>query len=121
MPAAHAVQAAGCAVQAVVMAAALDQSIAAAERSAQAVLLRDITPNPFQPVIFERSWLHWNDGCMPKLAQAIYDERRFADLAILADALEEAGCTNHDLLDHCRSVQEHLRGCWALDCVLARV
>jgi hypothetical protein len=54
------------------------------------------------------------------LAQVIYDERRFADLPILADALEEAGCTNTDILDHCRLPGEHVRGCWVVDLILRK-
>jgi hypothetical protein len=53
-----------------------------------------------------------------KLAQVIYDERRFTDLPILADALEEAGCTNSDVLDHCRGPGPHVRGCWVVDLLL---
>ena len=42
-------------------------------------------------------------------------------LAILADALQDAGCDNDDILDHCRGPGPHVRGCWALDLVLALV
>jgi hypothetical protein len=54
------------------------------------------------------------------LAQATYQERRFENLPILADALEEAGCTNVDILSHCRSGGEHVLGCWALDLLLGK-
>jgi hypothetical protein len=47
-------------------------------------------------------WLTWQDGTIPRLAQAIYDERAFDRLPILADALEEARCTHEDVLQHCR-------------------
>jgi hypothetical protein len=50
-----------------------------------------------------------------KIAQAIYQERRFQDLPILADSLDEAGCADVDILDHCRSEGEHVRGCWVVD------
>ena len=66
------------------------------------------------------AWLRWNDGAIPRIAQAIYDERRFADLPILADALEEAGCTSGDILEHCRRPGPHVRGCWVVDLVLDR-
>jgi hypothetical protein len=82
--------------------------------------LRNLFGNPFRPVIVNPSWLTWNGGTVPKLAQAIYDERRFQDLPVLADALEEAGCTNADMLDHCRLPGEHFRGCWAVDLCLAK-
>ena len=55
-----------------------------------------------------------------KLARAIDEEGRFEALAVLADALEEAGCDCTALLDHCRSHGPHVRGCWALDLLLAR-
>ena len=58
------------------------------------------------------------DGAVSKLAQVIYDEDRFGDLPILADALEEAGCTHAELLAHCRGRQAHYRGCWVVDLVL---
>jgi hypothetical protein len=53
------------------------------------------------------------------MARVIYDERRFADLPILGDALEEAGCEQRDLLDHCRAAG-HAVGCWALDLILGQ-
>ena len=81
---------------------------------AQADLLRDIVGNPFRPAAVTlaemSSWLLWNDGAVHKLACVIYDERRFGDLPILADALEEAGCDNADILQHCRN-QEWCIGC----------
>jgi hypothetical protein len=62
----------------------------------------------------------WNGGSIPTLARALYEERRFQDLPILADALEEAGCTNHDILTHFRDPGEHVRGCWAVDLLLGK-
>jgi predicted nucleic acid-binding protein len=86
----------------------------------QAHLLRDLFGNPFRPESIDLSWLTWNDQGIPKLARAIYDERRFEDLFILAHALEQAGCTNHDILVHFRDKDEHARGCWLLDLLLNR-
>jgi hypothetical protein len=77
-------------------------------------------PLPFRPVAINPAWLAWNDGTVQKIAQAIYDERDFDRMPILADALEEAGCTNQDILDHCRSGGEHVRGCWVIDLVLGK-
>lgn len=54
-----------------------------------------------------RSWLDWNDGTAPKLAQTIYDRSDFGMMPILADALEEAGCVDERILNHCRG-QERL-------------
>jgi hypothetical protein len=75
---------------------------------------------PFRPVILEAAWLTWQGGMVPKIAQAIYNDRRFDHLPILADALEEAGCTDADILNHCRQPGEHVRGCWVLDLLLSR-
>jgi hypothetical protein len=81
--------------------------------------LRDIFGNPFQPRRLDAAWLRANDGAVRKMARAIYEENRFADLPILADALEEAGCDDFFLLHHCRS-GEHGRGCWAVDLLLGQ-
>jgi hypothetical protein len=86
----------------------------------QAHLLRDFFGNLFRPESIDPTWLAWNDQAIPKLARAIYDECRFEDLSIVADALEQAGCTNHDILVHCRDKGEHARGCWLLDLLLNR-
>jgi hypothetical protein len=67
-----------------------------------------------------QGWLAWNGGTILKVAQAIYDDRRFEDMPILADALEEAGCTNEGILSHCRGSGEHVRGCWVVDLILGK-
>jgi hypothetical protein len=82
--------------------------------------LRCVFGNPFRPMSVDRSWLNWNDGTIPRIAQIIYNERRFHDLPVLADALEEAGCTILDILSHCRQPGAHVRGCWVLDLVLGK-
>ncbi len=90
------------------------------QRRRQCGLIRDIFGNPFRPAILDTAWLRWRDGFIPQLAQSIYDERRFADLPILGDALEDAGCTNMDILDHCHRPAEHVRGCWVIDLLLGK-
>jgi hypothetical protein len=93
----------------------------AAEERAQVGLLRCLFgPLLFRTVPLALSWLAWNDGTIPKLAQAVYEERAFDRLPILADALEEAGCDNADILTHCRGPGPHVRGCWLLDLLLAK-
>jgi hypothetical protein len=85
----------------------------------QTSLLRDLFGNPFRPKLSAAPHvLGWGEGVVPKLARAVYDDRRFADLPILADALEEAGCTAADVLAHCRAGGEHARGCWVVDLLL---
>jgi hypothetical protein len=92
-----------------------------AEQSAQADLLRDIMGNPFRPVPrVDPTVLTWNAGTVVKLARMIYDERRFTDLPILADALEEAGCTSEEILEHLRGPGPHVRGCWPVDLCLGK-
>jgi hypothetical protein len=81
-------------------------------------LLHDIVGNPFHPGTLDPSWREWNEGLIPKMAQAISAERTFDHLPILADALEEAGCTDTALLEHCRGPGPHVRGCWVLDRIL---
>ena len=76
--------------------------------------------NPFRTTPIDAAWLGWNDGAVVKLAQGIYAGRAFDRLPILADALEDAGCSAADLLDHCRRPGPHVRGCWVVDLLTAR-
>jgi hypothetical protein len=93
----------------------------AAARVAQAALLRDIFgPLPFRPVTLHPTWLAQNRWVVWRLAESIYNDRAFDLLPILADALEEAGCTNTDLLGHLRGLGPHVRGCFVLDLLLAK-
>jgi hypothetical protein len=93
-------------------------------RLLKAKLLRDIFGNPFRPVSFNPAW---QTPTVVSLAQAAYEERAMPSgelnttrLAILADALEECGCNNADILTHLRSPNPHVRGCWVVDWVLAK-
>jgi hypothetical protein len=91
------------------------------DKTCQVALLYDcFGPFPFRPVAVAASWLAWNDGAVRKMAQAIYDERAFDRLPLLADALEDAGCTSADILAHCRGPGPHVRGCWVVDLVLGK-
>jgi hypothetical protein len=92
-----------------------------AMRKVQCSLLRDlIVPVLFRPVGLSPASLTWNGETVPKIARAIYDERAFDQMPILADALEEAGCTDAAILDHCRQPGEHVRGCWVVDMLLGK-
>jgi hypothetical protein len=82
--------------------------------------LRDIFGNPFRTVSVNPAWLRWHDRAVPKLARAFYDERAFDRLSVLADALEEAGCTDAGLLGHCRGPGPHAKGCWVVDLLLGK-
>jgi hypothetical protein len=97
------------------------------EQKEQAGLLRDIIPFPADALCIEPEWLTWHDGTIRRLALSIYEDRELPSgtldvtkMAILADALEEAGCTNAGILEHCRGPGPHVRGCWALDLLLGR-
>jgi hypothetical protein len=90
------------------------------ENHHQIALLHEIIGNPIRSMSVNASCLAWNDGTVPKIAQAIYDERAFDRLPILADALEDAGCDNAEILNHCRRPGEHVRGCWVVDLLLGK-
>jgi hypothetical protein len=87
------------------------------ERAAQAGLIRDIFGNPFCPVEFDRNW---RTPAVLSVAAGIYEDRAFKRLPILADALEDAGCANSEVLKHLRDPGPHVPGCWVVDLVLGR-
>ena len=99
---------------------AVQDSVFFIDTNDQCALWRDLFGNLFRPVSLNPSLLQWHDGTIPKFAQAIYDERAFDRLPILADALEEAGCADSDLLSHCRGPGPHVRGCWVVDLLLGK-
>jgi hypothetical protein len=84
-------------------------------------ILRDLVGNPFRPApALESGWLRDEQGAVSKLAISIYDAHSFDRLPLLADALEDAGCGDVELLSHLRAEGPHVRGCQALDRVLGR-
>lgn len=87
------------------------------ERLAQTRLLREIVGNPFRSSRAGPSWL---TSTVLALASGIYSEKAFDRLPILADALQDAGCDNDDILNHCRDGGVHVRGCWVVDLVLGK-
>jgi len=94
------------------------------ESGAEMVILHDIFGNPFRPTALDPAW---RTPTVTALATAAYEDRHLpagmldADrLAVLADALEEAGCDNADILDHCRDGGPHVRGCWVVDLLLGK-
>jgi hypothetical protein len=90
------------------------------EQARQCHWLRDIFGNPWRPLVVEPTWLNPKGGVVSHLARDIYEQRRFDELPVLADALEEAGCTNQGILTHCRAGGEHVRGCWVIDLLLGK-
>jgi hypothetical protein len=122
----HVAQIAGYAVGAVryVSSSRERQTKGEAEERGQAFLLHDLFGNPFRPVALNPAW---RTPTVLALATAAYDHRILPSgrlepdrLAVLADALEEAGCDNADLLSHLRGNGAHVRGCWAVDLALGR-
>jgi len=86
-----------------------------AESKVQAELLRDIFGNPFRPTTFLPEW---RTSTVLTLSQQMYESRDFSPMPILADALQDAGCTDEGILSHCRGPGPHVRGCWVVDAVL---
>jgi hypothetical protein len=83
----------------------------------QAQILQDLFGNPFRPARIVPSWL---TSKVVGSAQTIYEERAFDRLPDLAEALEEAGCDNQEILAHCRAPGPHVRGCWVVDLLLGK-
>ncbi len=85
-------------------------------------LIRCVFGNPFRtPPAIDRDWLKWNNGTIRTLATAIYEERRFEDMGVLADALSDAGCDSEEILGHSRQQgTSHCRGCWVVDSLLGK-
>jgi hypothetical protein len=100
----------------------------ATARAVQASLLRDIIGNPFRsrPVLAP-SLLAWRDGLLVRLAESVYENRVLPSghfdrdrVAVLADALEDAGCQDAQILSHLRGEGPHVRGCWCVDLFLGK-
>ncbi len=110
-----------------------DDTILEREEKAQADMFRDIFGNPFlnnpfphlrdhlTPLRFFPLHSTWLTSDVLALARGIYAERAFDRMPILADALQDAGCNNDDVLNHCRDAnQVHVRGCWVVDLLLGK-
>jgi hypothetical protein len=92
--------------------------LAEAEPGLRAIeLFRCIVGNPFRRIAFDP---RWRTSDVLGLAEAIYADRAFDRLPILADAFQDAGCEHPDLLAHCRGPGPHARGCWVVDGVLGK-
>lgn len=88
-----------------------------AERRQQAALVRCLFGNPFGPRRVRAAGLTRE---VLALAEAIYAQRAFHRMPLLADALAASSCTSVDLLEHCRSDRDHARGCWVVDLLLGK-
>ena len=90
-------------------------------------LVREVFGNPVRPDGVDLAWLRWSDGAVGSLARTVYEDRDLpsghldaARLALLADMVEEVGCTDADILGHLRGAGPHPRGCWAVDLLLGK-
>jgi len=82
-----------------------------------AQLLREVFGNPFHTLPLDPAFLA---PAVAALARAIYTDRAFDRMPELGEVLESAGCTNADVLAHCREPGPHVRGCWVLDILLGK-
>jgi hypothetical protein len=105
----------------------LDAAAMKRAKKDQLVLIRDVFGNPFRSVTISPAVLAWNDSTVVRLAQAAYEARQLpagtlddGGLAVLADALDESGCTDTDILGHLRGPGPHVRGCWVVDLLLGK-
>jgi hypothetical protein len=80
-------------------------------------LIRDVFGNPFRSGALDLASL---TPTVSAMARVIYDERQFDSMPILADALQDAGCTAPGILKHCRQPGDHVRGCWVVDLILGK-
>ena len=97
---------------------AIDTRLKALEARKQTAFMRDIFGNPFRPVSFNPAW---RTDTAVSLARQMYESREFGAMPILADALQDAGCEDEHILNHCRDAnQPHVRGCWVCDLVLGK-
>jgi hypothetical protein len=88
-----------------------------AEHAFQAALVREVFGNPFRPADFDSDW---RTETVLLLARQMYESGEFDAMPILADALQDAGCHNEDILSHCRGPGPHVRGCWVVDLILGK-
>lgn len=79
-----------------------------------AVLVREVFGDPTREAQLPAHWRTWNEGTIPRLARHAHEGGHYDELPVLGDALEEAGCVDRPLLEHCRSAAGHVAGCWVL-------
>jgi hypothetical protein len=94
---------------------ALDPELLRTVNGELADVVRELFGNPFRPVAFAP---RWRTSTVTSLGRQAYGSRDFSTMPILADALQDAGCEEPVILDHCRGPGPHVRGCWVVDAVL---
>jgi hypothetical protein len=91
------------------------ETVAVREERAQFALFREIGGDGSRP---DARWPRWRTLDVLALARGIHRDQAFNRLPILADALQDAGCDDGDVLRHCREGTGHVRGCWVVDLAL---
>jgi carbon storage regulator CsrA len=79
----------------------------------------DVLFGPHPRPLLDPAWLTWNEGTVLRLARSIAAEGNYSALPVLADALEEAGCADAAILDHCRSYSQAVQSSWVVDLILS--
>jgi hypothetical protein len=82
-------------------------------------VIRDVAGNPYRPVTLDPCWLDANGGLARAIAGGIDADSRFDEVAILGDALQDAGCSDETILAHAQQLR-HYRGCWLIDAILGK-
>lgn len=95
--------------------AQLQQEVAGQADRLAAETLRDIVAHPFREWTTRSAWFRADHGVVRQLLNTIVADQDFALLGVLADALEDAGCREQAILEHCRQTKAHFRGCWVVD------
>lgn len=80
----------------------------------QAAIIHDIFDNPFQKNRSALARRYSANVTVRNLAEKIYQSQEFGRLPKLAATLENVGCSDTFVIEHCRQT-EHFRGCWVLD------
>jgi hypothetical protein len=83
-------------------------------------LMREMIANPFHHFEMKPEWLAANNGAVANIAYDILEKGEFEHMPYLADALEEAGCTDVAVLDHLRGSDSHNHDCWALHLIFTQ-
>jgi hypothetical protein len=92
-------------------------SVHGVDKTIQVRLIRCIFGHPFRPVAFDPNW---RTSDVIAMARGMYETRDFSAMPILADALQDAGCEDAAVLEHCRGNGPHVRGCWVVDMILEK-
>lgn len=91
--------------------------LAASEEAAQCEIVRDIQGYPEVTVMFDPEW---RTSTAVAMARGFVESRDFSAMPILADALQDAGCEDPEILEHCRAEKPHFRRCWVIEMILAK-